>query len=132
MDDPEMAQLQSLQGHPHGFCGLRGFAEFEFYSVAMSSMKEKEIDLNAAVRCPKKRLRRFEELKGLLKGKTFPGCSDPRMPGQCMKIGKVEQAVEHPGIAKVDFRRFHLALSDILMPGLKLSDHKSPGQDIEI
>lgn len=57
MNDPKMLQLQILQGHPHGFCGLRGFAELEFYAVTMSAMKEKEIDLNAAVRCPKERLR---------------------------------------------------------------------------
>jgi hypothetical protein len=49
-----------------------------------------------------------------------------------MKIGKVEQTVEHPRIPKVNFRRFHLAFPDILMPRLELPDHKSSGQDIEI
>jgi hypothetical protein len=52
-------------------------------------MKEKEIDLNAAVRCPKERLRWFKDLKSLIEGKTFPGCTDPRRPDQYMNIRNV-------------------------------------------
>ncbi len=90
MDDPEMVQLQGIQGDAHGLGGLRGFAEFEFHSVAMPAMKKKEIDLNAAVGSLKESLRWVEDLKGLLKSETFPGSTDPRMSGQRMKIGKVE------------------------------------------
>ena len=89
MDDPKVVQLQIIQGDAHGLGVLRSFAEFEFHSVAMPAMKEKDIHLNAAVSSPKKSLRWVEDLKGLLKSEPLPGSTDPRMSGQRMKIGKV-------------------------------------------
>ena len=132
MDNPEMAQLQGLLGDAHGFRSLGCFIKFKFDPVAMSAMKKKEIEFNPAVGCPKERLRRFEDLKGMLKRETFPGGTDPGMADQRVKIWNIEQAVENPGVPKVYLRRFHLAFSDILMPRLKLPHHKGPGQDIEI
>ena len=47
-------------------------------------------------------------------------------------VGDAEQRVQQTRVAKVDLRRLHLALRDVLEPRLKLADHVGAGQQVQV
>ena len=72
IDNPQMGEIQTLNGLVHRFGYFWGFGEFALNSIPSAVMDEKEINLGAAVGCPEKRLGRSERFQRLLNGKTFP------------------------------------------------------------
>jgi len=128
IDDPQMGEIQTLKGLVHRFGYFRGFAEFAFNSVPAAVIDEKKINLSTTMGGPEKCLGRLNDLQSLFNSKAFPRCPHPRIAVQCLKIGKVKQSVKEARIPQVDLRGFDLALTEVFVPRLKLSDQSDyPG-----
>lgn len=132
MNDPQMRQLQTLKGLMHRLGYFRGFAEFAFDPISTPVKNKQEIHFRPAVRGPEKGLRRLDRLQNLFDSKAFPRRSYPRVAVKGLKIWDVEQAMKKTRIPQMNLRRFDLALADVLVPRLKLPDHKSSCENVEI
>ena len=132
MDDPEMGKVQTLQHLVHRFGCFRGFAEFAFNSIASAVKNEEEINLSTTMGGPEKCLGRFNDPHNLFDGKAFPRCPHPGIAVKGLKMGKVKQSVKNPRIPQVYLGCFNLALADILIPRLKLPDHKGSRENVKI
>ncbi len=132
MDDPQMRQLQTLKGLMHRLGYFRGFTEFAFDPISTAVKNEQEIYFRPAVCGPEISLGRPDRLKNLVDSEAFPRRTYPRIAVKRLNIWDVEQAVKKTRIPKINLRRFDLALADVLVPRLKLPDHKGSRENVEI
>ena len=126
IDNPQMGEVQTLKGLVHRFGDFWGFAEFALNPIPLAVMDEKEINLGAAMGCPEKRLGRPDDLQSLFDSKAFPRCPYPGIALERLKVRKAKQGVKKARIPQVYPGSFDLALTEILVPRLKLPDLKVP------
>ncbi len=94
---------------------------------ALRAGQHQQIEFRALVRSP-------EIAVGPGQARPAPGeaSSSPRVRVRERWRSHAHQRVQQPGVAEIDLRRFHLALAQVLVPGLQLAHHQGLGQRIEI
>src|SRR5574341_1081768 len=106
MDDPQMCQVQTLEGLMHRLGYFGGFAEFAFDPISPAVKNKKEIYFRAAVRGPEEGLGRFDCLQNLFDSEAFPRRPHPRIAVKGLRIGKVKQGVKNTRIPEINLRCF--------------------------
>ena len=72
IDDPEVFELEIMEGHTHRARGPGGVGNLEFEPVPASSFEGQQIQLSPAVRRPEIRISRPQSLDHLLEGESLP------------------------------------------------------------
>ena len=118
VDDPEMFQRKILQDPVHRSGNRRCFVERRLGTVATPVVQKEQVNLGSSVRCPEIRLRWSHGTKELLESEALPRCTHARVRQETGKLGKAQESVQQPRVAKVDLGRLYLSLANVLVPRL--------------